>query len=230
MRRAGYTLAEALVALVLLTVLLQVAWGVAAVHTRAAHRLFDRAEMVELARAAGWVLRNELRAGVEGEDWLPGDDSVSLRAFRALGIVCPSLSSEDGLVVRVEGIREADPSKDSALVLWPDGRWRAHALLGRSAGPACGGEETTERWRLDPPEAGGYLVRLYERGSYHVVDGALRYRRGLSGRQPLTPRSLGAASGLEFGEDSGVLTLEPARGLAPGWRVRQRLWARHGAR
>jgi hypothetical protein len=39
------------------------------------------------------------------------------------------------------------------------------------------------------------LVRLFESGEYHLADGALRYRRGGGGRQPLTPERLGLGSG-----------------------------------
>jgi hypothetical protein len=226
-RRAGYTLVEALVALLLLTVVLQAAWGVTAVHARAAYRLFKRAELLEASRVSGWVLREEMRSGAPGVDWFAGEDSISLRAFRALGTTCVSASEPGTLVVEVQGLRAADPSKDSVLVLWPDGQWRAHALLDRRMGMPCeGGDGVTERWQIDAPQAGGLLVRLYERGSYHVSDGAFRYRRGRSGRQPLTPRVLGPGSGLTVRGGSGVLILEPDRDPVRGWRVRQRLWAR----
>jgi hypothetical protein len=43
-----------------------------------------------------------------------------------------------------------------------------------------------ELWSVDPPVPGALVVRVFERGSYHVSGGALRYRRGMGGRQPLT--------------------------------------------
>ena len=42
-------------------------------------------------------------------------------------------------------------------------------------------------WTIEPPVTGALVARIFERGSYHVVGRALRYRRGLGGRQPLTP-------------------------------------------
>ena len=44
----------------------------------------------------------------------------------------------------------------------------------------------SELWTIDPPVPGALVARIFERGSYHVSGGALRYRRGMGGRQPLT--------------------------------------------
>ncbi len=223
-RAGGYTLVEALVALVLGVLVVHVAWRAAAVHAGATYTLFERAQMLESARISGWVLRSELEAGTPDGDWTSGPDSVSLRAFRALAVSCPAQSGPGSLVVAVEGMREADPTKDSVLVLWPDGAWRAHAIESSVSHPGCpNADAPAETWRLDPA-AGGLLARLYERGSYHVSDGAFRYRRGRGGRQPLTPRGLAEESALRFEDGSAVLDLRPTRDPAEGWRVQQKLW------
>lgn len=223
--RGGYTLAEALVALLLLALLLQVAWTATAVHGRAAFTVFERAKMLEAARISGWVLRSELGVGVRGVDWEAGDDTVSLRAFRGLGVTCGPASEPGGLAVRSTLMRALDPAKDSVLVLWPDGYWRTHALIRGSVGPACvEGESPTEVWAIDPPVAGGLLVRVFERGAYHLSDSAFRYRRGAGGRQPLTPRTLSRSSSLDPAGSAVRLDLEPARDPTPGWRSEQVLW------
>jgi hypothetical protein len=224
--RVGYTLAEALVVLLLLFGLLHGAWTLAAVHGSSAFEIFERSQMLEAARVSGWVLREELRGGVPGMDWWQGEDSLALRAFRSLGITCEEGSEPGTLVVESTGLRAPDPGKDSVLVLWPDGRWRAHDLVGRSAGASCTpGGPPAERWRIEPPEVGGLVVRVFERGSYHVGDGAFRYRRGAGGRQPLTAPVLGASSELRWDLNSVVLNLAPSRDAGPGWRNRQRLWS-----
>jgi len=71
------------------------------------------------------------------------------------------------------------------------GSRQLRALTSVSSAVACaatGDSTSLETWRLDVPIQPGMLVaRLYERGSYHLSGSALRYRRGASGRQPLTP-------------------------------------------
>ena len=75
-----------------------------------------------------------------------------------------------------------------------EGRWRAVDLVSVAAEPSCAGEapfdagvgSVGERWRLGAAPADPVLLRLFETGSYHLSGGALRYRRGSGGRQPLT--------------------------------------------
>ena len=231
-RVRGYTLAEALVALLLLAVLAQAGWSVAAVHGSAALGVVARAEMLDAARVSTWVLHEELRQGRAGRDWLVGDDSISLRAFRATGVTCTAVATPGAITVESSGIRQGDPAKDSVLVLWPDGQWRAHRLAKITKAPECPtGDGQFRTWHLDPPEAGGYVLRAFERGSYHVSDRAFRYRRGRGGRQPLTPRALGPGSRLGPGpESSAILRLEPQPGRGGrAWITEQALWPRPGA-
>jgi len=143
------------------------------------------------------VLGAELRAGIAGRDWVvsaPG--VVELRALRGWAAVCPTLGSVTEVVVAYRGLRAPDPSKDSLLALASSPPWAPVGLVSRRAEkdgcpsapdrlPVPGA--TLERWVLDRPVANPVLLRLYERGSYHLTDGTLRYRRGLGGRQPLTP-------------------------------------------
>ncbi len=223
----GYTLAEALITLILLTIMLQAAWSVTARHTRGAMQLVRRSEMLEAVRISGWVLREELKVSRPGTDWLAHDDSITLRAFRGLAVPCPGASAPGLLVADWDGIREPDPAKDSLLLLEPAGRWRAHGLSRVARVPPCPGGGPTLRLELDDPEAGGYLARVFERGTYHVADAALRYRRGLGGRQPLTPRTLGDESGLEAaGAGAVVVHLRPngQAGETEAWAASLRLW------
>ena len=136
------------------------------------------------------VIGKELRAGVRGRDWIgPASDSLSLRAFRGWGPVCGSGTEPGDIVVAYHGERAANPVKDSVLILTADG-WRAADLTRRVSGAQpcasdLGGD--SEVWTIAPPVMGALVARIFERGSYHVNGGALRYRRGLGGRQPVTP-------------------------------------------
>ncbi len=60
-----------------------------------------------------------------------------------------------------------------------------------SADTACG---TGYRLGLEPEPASRGIVLIFERGSYHLADGAFRYRRGRAGRQPVTEALLAAGS------------------------------------
>lgn len=166
-----------------------------AAQRRAAAMIAARADAAETERIAEVVLGEELRAGVSGRDHAAAaGDSLRLRAFRGVGLVCPGTVGEAvALEVRYSGVRLPEPAKDSALVLGTDLRWRAAALQARTAAAdSCPpvGEWPAERWTLDPPPGNAVVARIFESGVYALQDHALRYRRGLGGRQPLTPELL----------------------------------------
>lgn len=200
--RAGVSLPEALVVLVLAAVLVHLAWTTLREQSRVARRAAALTERLEAARATRFVLDGEVRAGVAGRDWIgPAGDSIAVRAFRGVGLPCVGPTGSWDGTVRYRGVRRPDPEKDSVLVLAPDGTWRTLGLEGARADPGrpCrvgvdGEGWSTERWSVVGPgggPAGSFVVaRIFERGSYHLADGALRYRRGRAGRQPLTPTLL----------------------------------------
>jgi len=165
---------------------------------RAQTRLEVRTDALVATRITRHVVRRELRHGRHGDDWFVNDDSIFLRAFRGTALVCPYDTLTLELTVVFGGDRRPDPSKDSVLLIGPLGSLEARALtgVGSSSNP-CGPTALPppETWRLDaavPP--GSVVARLYERGSYHLSASALRYRRGASGRQPLTPEVWSASS------------------------------------
>lgn len=197
--RRGFTVAEVLAVLLLLLVVLQIGWGLTAAVARAAVQVAERSESLAASRATAWILQEELE-GVAAPDDVsaPAGDSVSLRAFRGTGRVCGAGAPAD-VLVRWSGTRAPDPAKDSVLVLGSDGAWTTRALAARAltpggcgvGSPAAAGVE--ERWGLDRPAPAALLLRVFERGSYHLADDAFRYRIGAGGRQPLTPANVDAA-------------------------------------
>ena len=187
--RRGLTLLELIVALVCTSLVLQ--FGLAAhahVRTRVSQEQLRSARMDAL-RAVRVVLRDELGAGLADVDWTVfPPDSIRLRAFRGTGWPCRSPEGDLTIPVRWEGIRAPDSSKDSVLVLGGDGAWRVVDLVAvTGAGPCVA-------WTLDALVPSPVLLRLFESGSYHLGSGALRYRRGGGGRQPLTEDVLQGAS------------------------------------
>lgn len=183
MTRPGFSLLETMIALVIAAV----ACGIVAVLLTAELRLTalraDRLARAEALRVAMVVLGGELRNDAAGDVRLGAGGALELRAFRGSALVCGAVGSET--LVRYDGLRQPDPSKDSVLVAGSaDGpialEWTAPAAGG------CGaGEGELLRWRLATQPRLGALLLLFERGSYVLQDSALRYGRGGAGRQPL---------------------------------------------
>jgi len=189
-REAGFSLLEALLGILLTGLLVHGGWSVLSLARKAGERVGEMAEELETVRTVAWILSEELSGGQEGRDWWLGvPDTVALRAFR--GVAFPRGTDPDGgWRVCFRGSRSPNPEKDSVLVLAGDGQWRPHGLKARLrvAGACLEDEEGRgEVWALEPEAGAGVFGRLFERGSYHATQGALRYRRGAGGRQPLTP-------------------------------------------
>ena len=190
--------------------------------------LAARSDALVALRVGRHVLRRELRYGLPGQDWIAEPDSVSLRAFRGTGLVCQSDSAAAELVVSYRGDRAPDPSKDSVLLVTADGLSVARALAGTGvASTPCPGwvAGPSTRWRLDVgAPTGAVVARLFERGSYHFADAALRYRRGASGRQPLTPEVWSAVTAWDVTAERLAIDVVPAAAGAPwkgfvAWRL-----------
>jgi hypothetical protein len=215
--RGGATLVELLLALLLSALLLGSVAHLLRVQMAAVRDLARRAEVLEAERLVRQIVPREVRVGLPGRDWALGpSDDLSLRAFRVLLRPCPGPGVEGTVEGTVEGLRAPDPAKDSALVLTSGGEWTPVAITGAERKSAeC---RPGPGWRLstDPGVPDPVLVRVFERGEYSLRDGALRYRRGRSGRQPLTAGVLDpASSGFRAGP-RGAVRLE-LHGPGGGW-------------
>lgn len=189
--RRGYTLAEAMSALVVAGMLTLGLASVLALVARAAARHARLAAVAETERTAPAILDAELRTHTAA-DVTFGDDSLRLRAFRGGGLVCARTEAE--LIVAWEGVRAPEPEKDSVLVVWDAGE-SAFRVESVRAG-AC---EDAPALRITPSQlpADGALplaAFVFETGAYSVAASAFRYRRGAAGRQPLTEETLSSGS------------------------------------
>lgn len=205
-RRTGTSLLEVLIAGLGLLVVVTLSMRAFAGLGRLAAGQRERSERLQTGRITRSLLRVELSAsaGEEGVVLL-APDSVRLRAFRGFAQVCPGLPRDSAAVVVWSGLRRPEPAKDSVLVLGPDGDWTASDLVAVSTSRrrcAAMAGSPAELWTVDPPAGDATLLRLFEAGSYHLTDGALRYRSGRSGRQPLTELRLGRAA---FSTDGRVV-------------------------
>lgn len=174
----GFTLVEALTALVCVFIALHLVMQTQLRLAVSVERERQRASQLTAVRAARVVLRAETATSARAEDWSPPTgDSLLLRALRGTGYRCgPRV--EDGF--SYDGVRAPVAMRDSVLVLTEAGTWSVAHLTASPSGAACG------TWTLEPPHPDAVVVIPFERGSYHLGSGALRYRAGRGGRQPLT--------------------------------------------
>ncbi|HSG07806.1 MAG TPA: hypothetical protein VLA36_05600 [Longimicrobiales bacterium] len=190
----GVSVLEAVVALLLGFLLIALILSVLSRQRETVAVLGERAEALATGRTVRTLLRREARAmGMDA--WGFSSDSLSIRAFRGMGTVCPHAAG--GLVVPVtsRGVRGPDPSKDSVMVVTAEGAVLYRGLMRVQGGAGvcvvAGGAGSWDVWTVsDTVPPGVILVRYFERGSYHLSVSALRYRRGRAGRQPLTPETL----------------------------------------
>jgi len=189
MRRRGHSLPEVLIALTLTAAMSSALAGAFSAARTVARRHSWIVRSAEALRVSTVVLGDELRVLDPTADLrIVAPDSVALRAFRGGGVVCAA-DRGTAVFVRYRGLREPEPAKDSVLVVDSIGAVRASALLeSERAADTCTVRdgESLYRWSVSVPAPAGTLLLLFESGSYHLSDRALRYRRGDGGRQPLT--------------------------------------------
>jgi hypothetical protein len=221
--RAGVSVPELIVALTLGLFVVHLAWSTLRSLDRFEARARGRGDAMLSARVVRSVLRGELAHAVPGRDWWATPDSLSLRAFRGVGIVCaPVPDSASVVLVGWSGERLPEPAKDSLEVVGVDGSVGHVDLLGASpSADACPrgdpGEAVLALTTAGSRPSGPVAVRAYERGSYHLTNGAFRYRLGAGGRQPLTPEVW--ASGTRWVLDDSIagVVLRAPEGRGEPW-------------
>lgn len=208
--RAGSALVDLLAALLIAALVGATLAALLRAQLRLGTRVNARAAAAEVERTAAVVLLGELRGMDPGRDIRGASaDSLGIRAFRGVGVACAV--GAGSVLVRYRGSRAPDLSKDSVLLLRAGSEvaWSPGAV-GKGVHACASAEEEVFRFTPPGPVQPGDLLMVFETGSYHLADGALRYRRGQGGRQPLTRELLGAASGF------GAPAAGPADLLAPG--------------
>jgi len=192
-------------------------------------------DLSQRALRAETLLDQEWRAGRPGADQGPVQaDSVRLRAFRGVGLPCPQRSVRaDRVRVAYRGDRQPNPAKDSVLVVNEDGQWQVAALVAVQAATGCtlppSWAGVAQEWVVSSPVRSVALVRLFESGSYSLGAGALRYRVGRGGRQPVVGNHFDSASWLRVGPVAGSVRLhleQPRSAYTAGRSATRTLWPR----
>ncbi len=213
-RRAAFTLAEVVVVLALGGVVAVAVAGVLFANQRFYRSQEEILETQRSVRDAVQILAVELRGldGSDGDIVALSDTAVTVKAGRALGILCarPDPSTHALLIGehRLYGYRAVDPAKDSALVfrdgdtlLASDDRWlravvtstgAAHCPDGARATRLVLGGAAATSGQLDGVTAGSPVrafetvrYRLYDDGSHTWWLGTQTYSGGWSATSPL---------------------------------------------
>lgn len=189
--RAGFTLVELLIALVVGAAIMGAAYRLLAGNQRFYRAQTQVTEVQQNLRAVGLILPGELREiSASGGDIIAmSDTSISIRAMRNFAIVCSAPVPATGVVVvrnsMIYGYRAMDPTRDSAFVfrdgdtdLSSDDRW-LNAAIGSVASGLCtdGAAGTIVTLsgmvgglsQLDSVTVGSPL-RTYERVRYRLYD------------------------------------------------------------
>lgn len=219
--RPGTTsLAELVLVAWLFALVMGAVAGFGAQQRRLAELQRDRIRLEEAIRTGTVVMGTELRHLTAGDVRVDAD-SVRIRAFRGGGPVCEA--GADVVHVLYDGVRLPEPAKDSVLLLHGEDE-RVVPLDVAASSSACGGsvrlrfaEPLLESPSGDSPAAPG-MAWIFETGAYSLAAGAIRYRRGEGGRQPLTEvvlRDMGfegtpTTLSARMAPDSGALPRAPA--------------------
>lgn len=199
--RAGATMIELVTALALLGLLSAACVALLRSQTALLRQVSERAATGEALRAASGILHAEFRDVVAEDISGSSSDSLALRVFRGIAVVCAV--DGDAAVLRYHGLREPDPTKDSLLIVEAERPMPFRVVTGRPLCVARSGEQLITIEPADPLEHGSLLL-IFESGAYYMANGALRYRRGVEGRQPLTDELLDHRQGGFTMEPRGV--------------------------
>jgi len=199
-RRPGLTLAETVVALVTTGVIVASAAGMFVTVLRAGAVVADGAEVLDALATTTLLMPAETRALAALDVRAAGSDSVALRAFRGMALVCAR--GPAGPIVRYAGLRDPDPAKDSLLIATAEPERTASLISVAPQVNACvtaAGESLFELVLVPDSLRSGDVLLVFESGAYHLSTGAFRYRPAGGSRQPLTAEV--------FRTDSSAFTL-----------------------
>jgi hypothetical protein len=207
MMRPGFTLLEALAGLLVSGILMSVLTATIVTQARLTSVVSHSAEATEATWITAALLSDELRtARAETDRSAASTDALAIRAFRGIAIVCDT--ADGRATARWSGIRFPEPTKDSLL---HDEHARAFSLSAMTRDCSVLPGETRVALEPEVPVEPGEILLLFERGSYHLSDRALRWRVGAAGRQPLTAEAFDdARTGFDAAQPAQWADLAPA--------------------
>ena len=184
-KRSGSALLEVIVAALLGAIVTVTAVLLIQAQARIAHGTSERSERNDALRSALAVLHAELEPIQPAADLhAVSRDSVVARILRGLAVVC---AQNDGRVyARYRGLRLPDPGKDSALYVGVEHAVPILSARVDTTGCVHAGNENVIAFTWPAAAPNGSVWLIFETGSYHLQNYALRYRRPGESRQPIT--------------------------------------------
>lgn len=214
--RSGFTLVEALIALVLSTLVIILVGTTFLVQNGYQARQVARAAVHDDVRAATEMLAGDLRSAMRGGITSAGNKSLTVRSPIAVGGVC----ERAGFIlfrvdVYLEGVGQLDLGEVAGVAPYrPSTRtwdyrpttWAAVNAGNTGSATRCAaqGADTLgvsasyrSLWMLTPPPAVGDLVMLYRQTTYTLAPSALHPRTYALFRQPSGGSAVEVVSGLD---------------------------------
>lgn len=188
-RRAGFTLVELIVAMVVAGVVLGAAYRMLVGNQRFYRAQSQIVDVQGTVRAIEQILPGELRelSAVEGDINAMSDTSVDINAMRGFGVICATPNTSNGDVVlrnsMLYTVRSIDPTRSSMFVyrdgdttLATDDTWLQASVSSTPASQNCADGAAGTRVRLSVTGGNGQLaevypgapVRIYERTAYRL--------------------------------------------------------------
>lgn len=201
--REGFSLIEAIVAILLGAFLVSAAWMGLAQQRKVLEGMIRRTDGLATIRMARTSLARDV-SSADDRTVLMDSDTVGLRVVRGIALPCvvqDPTPNPESLAVRYRGIRNPNPAKDSIRGLTSDGGWVVAKLMNVVELNECDASNGARGLRLLASSDIETLVyvEIFEAGSYHLSGRALRYRGPGGNRQPLTPENVEAASRFQVG-------------------------------
>jgi prepilin-type N-terminal cleavage/methylation domain-containing protein len=193
--KAGFTLIELMVAIVLSTAVLGAVYSLLTNNQRFYRAQSQIVDVQQNVRAVGQILPSELRelAASDGDIIEMSDTALTIKAMRGFGLTCaPSVPATGAVTLRnslLSGYRSIDPTRDSVLVFRDgdstrssDDRWLHAAILSvTTAGVTCTDGQAGTRLLLTGMGGGlglldsvsvGSPVRTFEVVNYRLYEDA----------------------------------------------------------
>ncbi|MEO8228032.1 MAG: hypothetical protein ABI637_11385, partial [Gemmatimonadota bacterium] len=232
--RGGYTLAEALVAIVMVSMLGVIALRLLTLAQRSSRYAVEQSAVQATARAAVQLVATETReleTGPDGADLQAiALDNMTYRAVRSAGAACAVAAGSVRLRRSLQyGYRPPSPGRDSLLLFIEqdpatdaDDRWRAFAILpGGGAGTCPDGAAALVVSVAIPADSAALVVldapmrtfettqlRLYQSGGFSGL-GVRSVSAGESTAQPALGPLAADGLQLDFRDASGAATTLP---------------------
>jgi hypothetical protein len=186
--RHGSSLAELVVAMTVGGLLSALLFGLLSSQLRLARETPDRIDVADAVRVTSHVVAGEVRRMAPPDLRALSRDSMAIRAYRGAAIVCARDGEHLGVRFRGDRLRRILPRIPFWSCLRSPQNVPCVCSISVMRRPTCVAKpgETLMSWTVQPAIDMASVLLIFESGTYYLTAGALRYRLGAEGRQPVT--------------------------------------------